>query len=199
MGLDSYLYASKPLSPRRRIEKLYIEFFNSLPPKFGNGESHYIYHEYRTHIDRLPRFTGQMGDIVNIKKIDNKWHVLCEAGYWRKANAIHNWFVEKVQDGIDANDGSENPVSKEILDELTTIIKLAIGGRYLSKLDDKWTASNRDIARFNQYMPTQSGFFFGSTEYDYWYLRQLHYTNKKLKKVNSKAGQEWQYYYHASW
>ena len=26
-------------------------------------------------------------------------YVTLEAGYWRKANQIHNWFVENVQDG----------------------------------------------------------------------------------------------------
>ena len=24
-----------------------------------------------------------------------------EVGYWRKANAIHNWFVQKCQEGVD--------------------------------------------------------------------------------------------------
>ena len=26
---------------------------------------------------------------------------MTEIGYWRKANAIHKWFVDNVQDGID--------------------------------------------------------------------------------------------------
>ena len=28
-------------------------------------------------------------------------YVVEEAGYWRKANAIHRWFVDNVQDGDD--------------------------------------------------------------------------------------------------
>ena len=27
--------------------------------------------------------------------------VVIEAAYWRKANQIHNWFVENIQDGMD--------------------------------------------------------------------------------------------------
>ena len=27
--------------------------------------------------------------------------LLTEAAYWRKANQIHNWFVENIQDGED--------------------------------------------------------------------------------------------------
>ena len=37
-------------------------------------------------------------------------------GYWRKANAVHNWFVDNVQDG---NDGCKHYwVSKEDLQKL---------------------------------------------------------------------------------
>ena len=36
--------------------------------------------------------------------------------YWRKANAIHHWFVKNVQDGVD--DCEEHEVSNEKLREL---------------------------------------------------------------------------------
>ena len=39
-----------------------------------------------------------------------------EVGYWRKANAIHNWFVSNVQDGKD--DCHEYYVSQEAMKEL---------------------------------------------------------------------------------
>src|SRR5438046_10755226 len=47
-------------------------------------------------------------------------YIVEEAGYWRKANAIHNWFVENVQDGMD--DCREYYVPREKLQELLSIV-----------------------------------------------------------------------------
>ena len=41
-----------------------------------------------------------------------------EVGYWRKANQIHKWFVDNVQDGVD--DCGEYKVTKEQLIETVT-------------------------------------------------------------------------------
>ena len=50
-----------------------------------------------------------------------------EVGYWRKANAIHAWFVDHVQDSIDDCD-YHHEVTKEILEELRdTCIKVVTG------------------------------------------------------------------------
>ena len=42
-----------------------------------------------------------------------------EIMYWRKVNAVHAWFVENVQDGID--ECQESAVTIEQLDTLGTI------------------------------------------------------------------------------
>jgi hypothetical protein len=42
--------------------------------------------------------------------------VIEEVMYWRKANQIHKWFVDNVQDGVD--DCKEYWVSEEKLQEL---------------------------------------------------------------------------------
>ena len=34
-------------------------------------------------------------------KSDRITNITEELGYWRKANQIHRWFVENVQDGVD--------------------------------------------------------------------------------------------------
>jgi hypothetical protein len=41
--------------------------------------------------------------VVPVNQIDpaNVAYIVQEAGYWRKANAIHRWFVDNVQDGND--------------------------------------------------------------------------------------------------
>ena len=40
---------------------------------------------------------------VGGNKIDTKKakFVIIQAGYWRKANQIHQWFVDNVQEGVD--------------------------------------------------------------------------------------------------
>lgn len=79
-------------------------------------------------------------------------------GYWRKANQIHNWFVENVQDGED-NCGAYY-VSREQLEQLkeTCIEVLA----------------NKELAE--ELLPSTSGFFFGSTTYDEYYYGDLNDT-----------------------
>ena len=47
--------------------------------------------------------------------------VIFRVAYWRKANAIHQWFVENVQDGTD--DCGEYHVSREQLEELLDLCK----------------------------------------------------------------------------
>ena len=86
-------------------------------------------------------------------------------GYWRKANAIHNWFVINVQDGED--DCAYYEVSRGQLEKLLDICNIIM--------------SNPDVA--SEYLPTQSGFFFGSTEYDEWYMQDIKTTIEILTNV----------------
>lgn len=78
-----------------------------------------------------------------------------EVGYWRKANAIHKWFVDNVQDGND--DCGYYEVSKEKMEELLQIcINVVVNPEIAEKL-----------------LPTTAGFFFGSTNYDQWYIEDI--------------------------
>lgn len=76
-------------------------------------------------------------------------------GYWRKANAIHAWFVANVQGGVD--DCEEAYVSKEALDDIEQVCRRV--------MDD------HDLAP--SLLPAQRGFFFGSTEYDEHYFSNV--------------------------
>lgn len=40
-------------------------------------------------------------EIVLLDYDENKIKIIYEVAYWRKANHIHNWFVQNIQDGID--------------------------------------------------------------------------------------------------
>ena len=102
--------------------------------------------------------------------------------YWRKANAIHNWFVENIQDGVD-NCG-EYAVPRTSLEELRTEIKA--------------TLNNKDKAA--ELLPNVSGFFFGSQEYDEWYFADLQDTLSFLNDaLDTDRFKGYDFYYQASW
>jgi hypothetical protein len=88
--------------------------------------------------------------------------------YWRKANAIHKWFVDELADGVD--DCRPIEVGHEKLEELVTLC-------------DKALADREDA---DEYLPTESGFFFGSTEYDEYYFLNLERTRDDLRDIIAK-------------
>jgi len=107
--------------------------------------------------------------------------------YWRKANAIHNWFVENVQDGND--DCGYYNFDGETLKELLVACKIELANRDKEDVEDEALT------------PT-SGFFFGSTEKDEWYYKDLEKTVETLTKVledEEKYGIYPDYTYHSSW
>lgn len=114
---------------------------------------------------------------INTEKIT---YIEEEIANWRKANHIHSWFVDNVQDGID-NCG-EYYVPLNALMELLRICKLV--------RDDNNLAS--------ALLPTQNGFFFGSTEYDEWYFKSIEYTIEVLEEEMSNPSTG-EYYYSSSW
>jgi len=104
------------------------------------------------------------------------------AAYWRKANAIHDWFVQNVQEGVD-NCG-EYDVSREQLRSL---------------LEACQSVLNKD-ADPSDVLPTSEGFFFGSTEYDDWYTDNLISTVDELTAVLKDFPEgKWFFTYRASW
>jgi hypothetical protein len=113
---------------------------------------------------------------INPKKVK---YIIEEAGYWRKQNQIHRWFVQNVQDGID-NCG-EYYVSKSDLEKLLELC-LAV------KLDH---------SQAEELLPAASGFFFGNTEYDEWYFNGIDNTIDILKEA--LKDEDGDYYYSSSW
>jgi hypothetical protein len=108
--------------------------------------------------------------------------IIFELGYWRKANAIHGWFVRNVQEGEDKCQTSYVPLEK--LQELRDVCKKIL--------------DNVDLAA--ELLPSTKGFFFGSYEYDEYYLRDIERTLDILDKVLSNPeAKNWWITYHASW
>ena len=104
-----------------------------------------------------------------------------EVGYWRKANAIHNWFIQNCADGMD--DCRPVYVEREQLEELRDLCNEAL----------------THIHNAPALLPTTSGFFFGSTEYDEWYVEDLKGTVELLDRVLTNVPEGWDFYYRASW
>jgi hypothetical protein len=136
MGLDMYL-----------LKKTYI------------NSSEWVKEEKRDNIEITQG--GKPHPTINPKRIH---YIIEEAGYWRKSNAIHRWFVE-------------NQLIK--LKEVCTQV-----------LDDK--------SKADELLPTMSGSFFGSTDYDEYYFGDLIQTIEIIEEVlNYEDGSY--YSYQSSW
>ncbi len=138
---------------------------------------------------------------------------ICE---WRKANAIHNWFVENIQGGED--DCGTYSLSREQLQELLETVNTVLDSCELvpGKVNTgitygkncppngkiQWkegkVIKNPEIA--HKLLPTIEGFFFGSTDYDEYYYQDLIKTKNALEKVLSQEENFNDYYeYSSSW
>ena len=134
-----------------------------------------------------------------------------EVAYWRKANAIHQWFVENVQDGDD--DCGEYEVSREQLEELLTTVNKVLKASKLVKgkiqNGSKSTAKGwepimedgkyiEDPATAQELLPTTEGFFFGGKDYDQYYYEDLTYTQETLTALLAEDD-HYDFLYYASW
>jgi hypothetical protein len=126
-----------------------------------------------------------VGDKSDYTKQNKEYHepkiiLRKECGYWRKFNALHAWFVETFQDGIDECQASivDPEVLKDLFDEILTI--------------------NKENAK--AILPTQGGFFFGGTEYDQYYWDDIEELKKFLIGLYEENDfEETTLVYRASW
>jgi hypothetical protein len=148
-------------------------------------------------------------------KIDSKRVSYIEeaVGYWRKANQIHKWFVDNCQGGVD--DCRQAYVSREQLRELLDICerikaesvlvpgKICNGyafkdGKEEPIMEEGTFILNEQVAK--ELLPTESGFFFGSTSYDQYYMQDIDCTIEILEEVLQEGtGYDASYYYSSSW
>jgi hypothetical protein len=133
------------------------------------------------HIDETKQYKVEVtrgGEPTNIdpKKVK---YIIEEAGYWRKANAIHKWFVDNIQDGVD--DCRDAYAERRDLQTLLDLCRIVI----------------IDKSKAEQLLPSSSGFFFGNTEYDEWYYNDIQNTIEILEKA--LEDEDGDYYYSSSW
>lgn len=109
-----------------------------------------------------------------------------EVGYWRKFNALHNWFVQNVQDGED--DCGEYEITPAGLEQLEMTLEMV--------LDPK----NKDMEAQQKLLPTKSGFFFGGTDYDSYYFNEAKETLELVKKLRKETDfDKYKFIYSSSW
>lgn len=99
---------------------------------------------------------------------------------WRKANQIHNWFVQNVQNGED--NCKEYNVEQNQLEELLRVI----------------TEVLKSPGKAKNLLPNGEGFFFGNQEYDQYYFQELSETKKTLEAL-LKEQTDGEFYYQSSW
>ena len=154
MGLDMHLYATHYF--HSKSEK---EGYNLAVKALGAEEF-------------LSKHSYSRGGFVDVK---------VEVAYWRKANAIHKYFVDNLQDDVDNCQNTH--VSREELQNLLDICNEVM----------------EDRSKAEKLLPTQSGFFFGSTAYDEWYFEDIGHTIRQLTSILEDAPERWGFEYCASW
>ena len=165
MGLDMYLHAKKYVE---KIDWTKLDRDNDL-----GLDSKEVVNPLWNDIVSVSGLSDVATDIYGV-------HVEVTCAYWRKANQIHAWFVDNVQQGND-NCG-EYYVSHEKLKELLDLVNEA-----LSKRDP------------NLLQP-RAGFFFGSYDIDEYYWADLKDTKKQLERVFALPEMsKLSFYYTSSW
>jgi hypothetical protein len=108
-----------------------------------------------------------------------------ELMYWRKANQIRRWFVDHLNDFDPSDNLGKYDVSREVLQDL---------------IDDiDYVLEDESIERAEEVMPTNSGFFFGNTEYDEYYFDSLRHTRKQIQEILDTTSEEDEIYYTEWW
>ena len=106
-----------------------------------------------------------------------------EIAYWRKANAIHKYFIDHGQGEDDCSPIHISTACIAMLKEYCTLI-----------LEDHSLAP--------ELLPTEEGFFFGSTSYDEYYFEKIEYTKticEQLLNYIANTKENFEVVYQASW
>lgn len=185
MGLDMYMKIGK------RIPGKTFEEIQEIEDNIYLGDNKELLEEYKDYIVE-----------IKYENFENTFYALSEeVAYWRKANAIHNWFVCNVQNGND--DCGTYEVKKEQLEKLldtckkvlknSVLVEGMIVNGYTVERDEKGKLIEKenlvkdekiyDSTIAKELLPTIEGFFFGSTNYDQWYIEKLKETVEQVERI----------------
>ena len=107
-----------------------------------------------------------------------------QIGYFRKFNALHSYIVKTFADGID--NCQDIILYKEDVEQIKKV------------LDDVLEANTEEKAK--ELLPTQSGFFFGGTDYDEFYFEDVKVAADLMQNLLDNFDfEKYQLIYEASW
>lgn len=133
------------------------------------------------------------------KKFNNGFQVekvIFDIGYWRKANAIHGWLVNKLANGKD----DCNPIYVT-RDDLRTL--KALCEQVIADILPLFKARDVELPFTNPWLddnlPLVGGFFFGEYyNYTDWYFEYVQETIDIIDKA-LLVDEDIEFYYQASW
>jgi hypothetical protein len=181
-------------------------------------------HHHLSHYENLKDFNDKYGEeydkaekileIIGLtSKVDGSIEVVTTVAYWRKANAIHQWFVDNIQDEVDNCESyyvedsdlrvlmglCERVIdSSRLVDAKVVNGQSMVDGEWVDNIVDGKTIANHAVAE--DLLPVSEGFFFGGTAYGEWYLEDIVSTLAQLSLVLENKASEFNHFeYQSSW
>ena len=119
----------------------------------------------------------------NFKSVQTE--TIYQIGYFRKFNALHSYIVKTFADGID--NCQDIILYKEDVEQIKKV------------LDDVLNA-HQQVEKAKEILPTQSGFFFGGTDYDEFYFEDVKVAADLMQNLLDNFDfEKYQLIYEASW
>lgn len=148
MGLDMYFYERHWLEPQKNKRGNLVKPSFSIPTQmYGKGR----------------------------KRFEHVSYITCKVGYFRKANAIHKYFLDRCG----YSDSFDDVNGRDLFPSVVDILELKEICLQLLGLTGK---KFKEMAK--ELLPTAEGFFWGSLEYDRWYRRDLREFVKMVNKLH---------------
>ena len=104
-----------------------------------------------------------------------------EIAYWRKFNALHAWFVKNLQDGVDECQPSRR-ITRQDVEQIIYILKTVKKTPMAAKV----------------LLPSTDGFFFGSTEYDRFFIQDVYESIEVFQRMLEIVDTQ-ELHYQSSW
>ena len=123
-------------------------------------------------------------DLLGVKADSHSPYLTADVSiaYWRKANAIHGWFVENCQNGVD--DCRSAYVKREQLEELRDLCGEVI----------------EEPGQAEELLPVAEGFFFGDNTYGESYFSDIRDTYDMLTRIlKDETLKDVDFRYSSSW
>jgi hypothetical protein len=172
MGLDMNLYRTK------KVKGLTADDYSKIDNTICEVPKDAFKSVRESIKGRTKQAYEQLDEVVNERGVYSKWLSIFEdIGYWRKANAIHNFLVQECQGGVD--ECQLSIVRKSHLKDLLKRCKKAMSVKDIYLND----GILKDGEGIEEYLPTTSGFFFGGTEFNEWFFNDVEETIELVEKI----------------